>query len=283
MLLFKAFEQNRVNTFNAIVINYWTCVLMGLIVLQGNIELPNALPIWEQTWIGFALFLGAIFIGGFYLIALTTQQNGVTTATIASKMSLVLPVIAAVFLYNDSIGWSKIVGIILAISAIFLTAIKQKTTQNTSENTPLNTSFNYALVILPVSIFFIGGTIEIILKYVQEYYTSSDAENAVFTMSLFGIAAIIGTIVLVLKRRIMPLKDAIAGLILGIPNYFSIYFLLLALQYAGWESSVVFPVNNIGIVSLSAVGALVIFGEQLQRINVLGLCCAVLAIILMTL
>ncbi len=273
MLLFKAFERYDINLFAAIVVNYWVCVATGLLSSPKVVSLLNN-DLTAKAWPLWAIALGFIFISGFFLIGKTTQLNGVTVATIASKTSMVLPVMAAVYLYGDSITFWKISGVILALVAIFLTSSKSGEEASTS-------STKGASLILPFSIFLIGGIIEIILNYNQQYYLNSELENALFTIFIFAMAAIIGSIVLLVRRLSMTRKDVLAGILLGIPNYGSILFLLAALDKSGLESSVFFTVLNMGIVLTAAAGSMLLFKERLSPINFLGIGAAIAAICLM--
>jgi uncharacterized membrane protein len=78
-------------------------------------------------------------------------------------------------------------------------------------------------------------------------------------------------------------KNIIAGIFLGIPNYFSIYFLFKALNFYLNNSAAVFPINNVGIVVASTLFAVLIFSEKLNRKNVIGFVLAIISIILMSL
>jgi multidrug transporter EmrE-like cation transporter len=73
-------------------------------------------------------------------------------------------------------------------------------------------------------------------------------------------------------------KHLIAGVVIGIPNYFSIWCLVRFLKNSRWESSASFPVNNMGIVLFSSVVAWLLFKERLSKINWLGVALSLLAI-----
>ena len=75
-------------------------------------------------------------------------------------------------------------------------------------------------------------------------------------------------------------KNIIGGIILGIPNYISIVYLLKALGTDGIESSTAFTVNNVGIVVLSTLLGLFLFHERLSLKNWLGVFIAVLSVYL---
>ncbi|MEZ4885468.1 MAG: EamA family transporter [Chitinophagales bacterium] len=286
--MFKVFEVYRIDNFQAIVFNYLTCFAVGLLTVESNILGSS---FWQQPWFPFAVMLGFVFISTFQLIALTTQQNGVTVATIANKTTMVIPMTVAFFMYGDVVTLPKIVGILLAIAAIFLTAHKDKQEFSLEGIIPSNDANtlkskarnNYAYVLLPLSVFLAGGFIETVINYVQVHYLQENSANA-FSMFIFTTAAAIGLFFIVIQRFTQQKKlvgrNILGGIVLGIPNYGSIYFLIMALHSTGMESSRVFPLNNIGIVLLASLTAFVLFREKLTKMNILGVVCAVVAILL---
>lgn len=286
MLLFKAFKVHRIDNFQAIVFNYITCFCVGLLTVDSSILSTN---FWETTWFQFAVFLGCIFIASFQLIALTTQRNGVTAATIANKTTMVLPVMVAFFLYNDEATIAKIIGIILAIIAVFLTSVKDTQEfgmegEEGSQQMSASNTINWSVFLLPLAVFLSGGFIEVVINYVQVHYLEEKSANA-FSMFIFTTAAAIGSVIIVFQtlteRKRLKLRNVLAGFLLGVPNYGSIYFLIMALHSSGLQSSVVFPLNNISIVVLTSFLAFGMYRERLSKMNILGVICAIVAILLM--
>ena len=98
---------------------------------------------------------------------------------------------------------------------------------------------------------------------------------------------LIGTIILFVKSLKkdfkFDFKSLLGGLILGVVNYGSIYFLLKALQFEGLESSSIFTVNNVAIVMLSTIVGLVLFKEHISKKNWIGIAIAIISILLVTL
>ena len=80
--------------------------------------------------------------------------------------------------------------------------------------------------------------------------------------------------------KIFEFKSIQAGILLGVPNYFSIYFLLKAIGSYSESSALVFGLNNIGIVILSTLLSMLIFKETLSRGNKIGIAMALLSIVL---
>ena len=272
-LIFRLFQNHKVPPFPTIVINYWVCIGVGVLVDPGILQLS---VIETSTgWLYMSAFLGVLFIGGFYLTHLTVANTGITAASIASKNAMVISISAAFFLYQDAVNPLKIVGIILAILAIVLASIRKK-----EEPALLGKVLFY-----PILLFLISGTIETALKYSQQRLMDA-AFHTHFTTYLFGTAAVLGALLLgaqgIINRPRLAGhnwgKILTGGILLGIPNFGSIYFLIRALDQPGWESSLVYPVINVAIVFMSAVSARLFFKERLSRVNILGIALAILAL-----
>ena len=187
-------------------------------------------------------------------------------------MSVVIPIIFGVILYNESLSVIKIIGIILAIIAVYLASVKEDLEKHEK-----------AGLLLPVILFLGSGAIDTILKYVEINYVAEN-EVSLFSGSLFGFAAFFGLIILLFKtikkREAFGVKNVIAGIVLGIPNYYSIVFLIKALQNKNLESSTLFTINNVGIVVVSTLIGLLLFKETFSLKNKIGIALAITGIIL---
>lgn len=280
LLIFKAFTFFKVRMFLVIVINYWVCVATGLIASGAGIN--ELISFIDKPWLPLTLLLGSSFIIGFNAINLTVKHIGVTAASVASKNAMVISATAAFFLYQDTVTWIKIAGILLAMAAIVLASIRKN-----GENG--NHPFRLKDLFLPFVVFVVSGFIETLLKYIQHFHLDPSEYNF-FLVFLFGMAGAVGTLMYFVQIGVKTVKkqkiyipgyrDLLAGVVLGVPNYGTIYFLIKALEQPNWESSVVYPVNNIGIVLLSALLAFIIFKEKLSRLNLIGIAIAVIAIIM---
>lgn len=271
-ILFKLFPKYGIDNLQAIVINYATAFTVGS--LSGNFSFQLT-EIPEKPWFSSVIVLGFLFISLFQLMAVVSQKFGVAAVSVAVKMSLVIPVVFAIIYYQDSIGVLKVIGVILALVAVYFATRK-----------PAATTGHPGLIWLPIILFIGSGFLDSFLKYNQQEIVPIE-EHSYFTSTIFFTAGIIGTFWLVFsaisRRTSAPKwKNLIAGIALGIPNYGSIYFLIKALNMHGFESSLIFPVNNVGVVALSVIIARILFNENLSRQNVLGVILAILSIALMT-
>jgi len=269
-VIFKLFQRFEVNTMQAIVINYFFACLVGFF---GFIQETDISLVPTKLWFPGTLILGALFIIVFNLAAITTQRSGLSVVAVATKMSVVIPVIFGVILYEESTGILKVTGIILALIAVYLSSIK------TREGIAIKTKN----LIFPVLVFLGSGIIDTMIKYLETSYVAKD-DVALFSTTIFAIAGTIGISILAGQAALGKLritgKNILGGIILGVPNYFSIYFLVLALRSEGFESSTVFTINNVAIVLVSTLLGIVLFKEHLLRKNWIGIILAIISILL---
>ena len=265
-LIFKVFGNKGIDNLQAIVVNYLTAATLGFFISPFSIS-----TLMEAGWLSIGAITGVLFLVMFNIVASTTQKMGVAIASIATKVSMVIPVIVAVVLYGDSMPVLKIVGIVLAIVAVVLSFWQTSNTQK----------INGKFMVLPAVLFLGTGAIDALIKHAQEKYLGVD-EFSHYISFLFLMAAITGLVGLFAKNAMyknkLHAKSLLAGIILGIPNYFAVYFLLKTFAHSGLQSSVVFPVNNIGIVLLSVLLAVSLFKEKLNMLNKIGVVLTVCSI-----
>lgn len=211
-------------------------------------------------------------------MALSFQKAGVALTIIIQKMSLIIPSAFAITLYGESLPLLKLLGMIAAIAAIVLVNLPERKTEGELHLSP-------DILILPILTFLLSGLIEIVLFYTQAS-GRLNGDDIQFTATSFGLAGIFGLAYsmkdLFLHKKWIRVKDIVAGIGLGLPNFLTI-FLLVYLLSDGWEGSVLFPLNNIGILICTALVGVLIFSERLKLNKVIGLITGALAILLISL
>ncbi len=267
-VLFRSFSTYRVDTFLAIVINYTAAALLGFFISD---EPLHFLSLLTESWIPNALILGGSFIGSFYLMAITAQRLGASVASVANKMAVIIPVMVAFWLYNDSITIQKVVGIVLALLGLFWATKKEKVEHLSQQ------------WILPLSLFLLSGLLDSFVKHTQQQHFTAGSSTGYFIPTLFATAALIGWGILIFnysKLRSIKKATLLGGLILGGVNYLSIVFIFKALAHENMESSVVFPINNMGVVLFTSLFSYFVFQERLSKLNFAGLAICLIAIAL---
>lgn len=277
LVLFKLFEKFGVNTWHAIIFNYYTATITGIAFSGKNFNFSGAI---HSGWFWVCFPLGILLISVFRLIALTTQKINVSTAAIANKMSVVIPVLFSIFALNESFGPGKISGIILALIALYFTSVS-------SHN---NSKSDIKLIYLPILVFAGSGLLDLIINAVNAFMIKDSNDSELFTTYSFAVAGFIGVFILLfqyrkhrktqIENKFFEWKSVLGGIVLGIPNYFSIFFILKSLESNVFSSSQLFPILNISNVLLAALSGRLLFGEKLMLKNYIGIILAVIAILL---
>lgn len=270
-LAFRSYSIFKMDNLQAIVVNYYVCVITGIIFV-GNPAILLSVD-FGASWSWFALFTGFLLMIGFYAASLTSQLLGVSVTSVASKMSMVFPIFFSLFfmkIESKSFSILNYTGMALAVISIYLSSVRKK-----SKGKPSVSKAN--LLLLPFIVFAVGGMIDICINY-SSYQLVTKENEEVFPIFLFACAAFVGTIFLFFQKKKFETKNIIGGIYLGIPNYFSLFFVFKALSVFQNNGAVFFPMYNVGVIILSSFAAIMLFQEKLLKINFLGLGLSVISL-----
>jgi multidrug transporter EmrE-like cation transporter len=271
-VIFKLFSRYKIQTLYAIITNYFTASFLATFFYDGPINYSE-LP--AKPWFLGTVLLGVLFIVVFNITAKTSQNLGVSVASVAAKMSLVIPVMMGVLLYGETLGTLKITGIVLALAAVYFASIKNRTITVKVET-----------LILPLLLFMGSGMVDAGIKFLQTTDMAT-ADFPLFSSSVFGAAGTTGIVFILIRSARHPLKlnlkNLIAGIVLGSFNYFTIHFLLMALENKALNSASIFTIINVGTVLFSTLMGILLFREHLSMKNWAGLGLAVISIVLVAL
>jgi len=269
VIIFKLYGIWGIRSRDAIVVNYFVAGTLSL--LANSSDGTTFLEGPTQPWFIYALIMGFLFITIFNVMAISANVIGVSVTSVANKMSLVIPVVYAIFFLNDSIGLVKVFGLILAVIGVYLTSKSDKK----------STTKVKGAVMLPLIVFIGSGIIDTLFKF-NEINTIGQYGLNAFLAWIFYTAFVLGVLQIIYAKvknnENFQLKAIWGGLLLGVPNVASGYYLVKTLSVEGFESSVVFPVNNMAIVSISAIVGIWFFKEKMSRANFSGIIICLLAI-----
>ena len=270
-LLFRAFDDLRVNLFWAIPANYFVCIVVGgFFVPPQHASVPIA-----QPWFVFAILQGIVLAVNFYLLAYTAQRAGVSVAVLASRLSVAIPAVLAFILYGDALNAMKIVGLATALSSLYLC---------TGTGPRFGVRPLWLRRVLPVLVFVMFGCHFTLLKFTQARYLDSSSNHLYVTIAfLFAFVTSVAAVLVKIRAGKIAIRarDFVAGGTLGLINYGAIYFLVKVLSLEGWQSSQVFPVYSVGVVAVSSLLAMMLFNERLSRLKTVGLLIGLVAIALL--
>jgi len=270
-ILFRLFPKYGVNNLHAIIVNYFTCFLVGS-GIHGSLTFTTETI--AESWFPYALFLSLTFIIFFNVNAYTLQKVGMIITSVFQKLSLIAPVILGLIFFSEVVANLKIFAIILTLFAIVLINYTDKTDAVMVEKMK---QYWY----WPLLVFFGSGLIESTLFYAQET-GKINAAGLEFTSNLFLMAGCWGLLFMLVRRKwSVTRNDLIGGVLIGIPNFFTIYLIMKGLE-VGWEGSVLFPLNNVGTIFLTAIVGIFFFSEKLNLLNKLGLLLALISVVLIS-
>ncbi len=269
-ITFKVTERFKTNLVKLITVNYLVGAILGFSFNHYPIPI---IKIFTSAWLPFALIIGLSFILMFFLIGYSTRVSGVAVTTIAGKLSMVIPILFSIMYFSEKTSILKTSGLILATIAVFLTSYK-----------PVDKTKNLLLFFLPVAIFVGSGVTDSIVKYSQNYFVPNSM-SLLFSAVVFLTALIFGLTYITLSpksiSKSISVSELIGGTILGIANFGSLYFFILALNSSKLDSSIVFGLNNICIVLFSILIGTMLFKEKLTKINFAGVFMAIAAILIL--
>jgi hypothetical protein len=271
-ILFRWFSLLKINIFQTIVWNYVVCSITG-ILHQMNI-LSMSLYSKHVDTIIWASIMGCGFLPCFFLIGTSTRLAGITATTMANKLSMIIPVSFAILIGLANFSLLQGVAIGLGIASILII------TQGKSDSSQTGTAYRF----LPWLVFVTGGLLDLALMYLNERVVTAES-TGLFSIHVFVAAALCGLITLgtliSLKKITFESKAILSGILLGIPNYFSVYFLLKTLDYYQHDGSFVFPALNLSVILLSALTSITLFREKLSFVILSGLLIASVSILLL--
>lgn len=270
LITFRYFEQFKINSFNAIVLNYFTAAILGFLLVnkEGNFQDSGV-----NDWFMMAVIIGVMLAVMFNIVSATTRKAGLTIASVSAKMSVVIPMIFSILYYHETTSFLKIAGIILAPAAVLLTVIK-------NDIHPGLKKYFW----LPAIMFLGVGITDATIKLTQQDFLK-EGNVFLFSAYLFVISFSVSFFTkLIIKSKYgkeTSGKDIVGGIILGLFNFGSLFFFIQALRHSGLDSSLVFAINSIGIVLLSVMAGIVLFKEKLSPVNWVGIALAIVLLIIL--
>lgn len=254
-ILLKFCRAKGFDAFQMIAWNYAVASILSFLWFKpdlAHISIANT-PWWLIILLG--ITLPTIFL----CLSKSLQATGILKTEIAQRLSVVLSLLAAYFLFQEQFNQLKIIGIILGIAAVLCvlfsnTATSKSILSNTGNFYLLSVWIGYALV-------------DILLKYT----TSLGLQFPVTLNLMFICAFLISITYLLIKKVNWTTSNLLAGLLLGCLNFANIALYVKAHILLKDSPAIVFAGMNILVVLLGVVAGLLIFKEKLKGLTMLGL------------
>ncbi|MBE5779983.1 MAG: hypothetical protein E7331_11720 [Clostridiales bacterium] len=247
-----------------LAVNYVMCCLLAWAFSGGMEIFPR------QEGLSTTLLLGVVngflYLAGFVMLQWNISRNGVVLPSTFMKLGVVVPTLMAILVFREQPRLTQAAGLLLAVAAIFVI-------QGAGEKRRAGGVSIGGLLLLLLT----GGSADAMSKVFEEVGPQRLKDQ--FLLYTFAVALILCVVLVVVKKQRFGWKDVAFGLLIGIPNYFSARFLLLAL--GGVPAMIVYPSFSVGTIVLVALAGVLLFREKLNRRKIIGLLLILAALVLL--
>lgn len=288
-IFLKIANRKNIHIGQAVLINYVTATALCLWLFSPALD--SLLNQTATSWV-ILILLGILLPSVFLIMANAVHFAGIVLSDTAQRLSLILPIIAAFLVFGETISGQKLIGVALALIALFCLIFKPKKTGNqihhankadkseTAKNNIngfLESHQTTAITLCLLGVWFGYGFIDILFKQMSRL-----GANFISTLLLsFVLAGILLFIYLLSKKTVWQLRSLISGILLGLLNFSNIYFYIRAHQTYPDNPTLVFAAMNIGVISIGTLVGAGFFREKLSWINASGIAIAIAAIIVL--
>lgn len=249
-------------------------ILIGLVKEQSFYsELRLLLSGVPYTFTAYGSVLWGLLIGGisglFFFLSFiyyqkSVRENGVGISGTFAKLGILIPMIFSIVLWREFPSTFQWIGIVLSLVSILIVNLSPKNLEK----------FDIKPTIILLFIF--GGMAEFSNKIYQQYALNQYKD--IFLFAIFFVAFVISMFFTLKDTSRINKRDILTGLVVGIPNLFSSFFLILSLDTL--KASVAFPIYSAGSIVLINMGGLLIFKEKVSNKNKLAIGLIIIGLIL---
>ncbi|MBI4634386.1 MAG: hypothetical protein HY742_10900 [Deltaproteobacteria bacterium] len=242
-------------------VNYWTATAASLFLWVAG---PHPVVSWGEAFLG--VVAGAALGSAFYFLNSAIKLAGVGVAQSVGRLSVAIPVLASIVIWDEQPGLARGIGFALALVAIpMLTQGRGMVGLERNKWKPLVLFGSFVTI----------GIVGVAMKSFSR--TLAAGEPAFLTLMFFTAAIGAQTVVLAKPGR-LRVSDMLLGGALGLTNVISNYGIIHAL--ATLPGTVVFPTVSAGAIVLTSVCAAIIWKERYTGTAILGMVIASIALVL---
>lgn len=254
----EAHVKNQMGMFMS---NYLICMVLSFLFMNRETSF------WGESagvTLGISVISGVLFLGGFIFLKYNMKHNGIVLASTFMKLGVLIPTLMAITVFHEKPKWTQLLGIGIAIAAIVLINFEKDALQKGNKKL-------WLLVLLLVS--GLGDSMANVFEQ------SGNGGKDGYLLLTFLTAFLLTIMLAFFEKKTICREDLLYGMLIGIPNYFSARFLLLAL--GSLPAVLVYPTCNVGTIILVTLAGVLVFREPLEKKKACALGMILLALILL--
>lgn len=252
-LYLRVIEHKDQDRTIVIASNYLVAGILSCVLLENT---NFSVPVFT-----FGIFMGLFFFIGFVVFSHAIKSKGVAASVTIGRLSLALPVSLSILLWNEQPMPADIAALVLIFFIILSWEGK------TGKISPIL-----------LALFLLFGLMDSGMKFFKLHFAAID--DGFFLVIVFFSSLAWSWFYIIASQRKVSKKDVISGMLLGVPNFFSSFFLLKALGHI--PAYVVFPFLNVGMIIFSALAGFIVFKETLDKKKVMLLILGTIAVLILT-
>jgi len=247
--------------YGMLTMNYVACSLLA--ALHAGFRI---LPIDEGLTItlGLGAFTGLVYLVAFVLMQSNVEKNGVVLSSVFMKLGLLVPMLVSILFFGEMPGALQILGFVLAIAAIVMINWK-------SGGSGASSGLSLILLLLA------GGSADCMSKVFEELGPAAMANQFLFFTFFFAFA--LCRDLMLRKGQRIGKSEIIYGCLIGLPNFYSSKFILLALERL--DAVIVYPSFSVGTLLVVTLTGVLFFREKLRGLQWLAVAIILVSLILL--
>ena len=237
-----------------LAVNYMVCSLCALLCCSAiGFDVPS---------FACGALMGVLLVAGLILLQYNIHRHGVIVSSLYTRLGVIVPILFSIVLFDERPAVIQLLGIALAIvSIIFLNSRKGEK------------GIGWSLILLLAA----NGTCDAMNKVYEA--AGSPVYSGQFLMIAFVCAMLLSLFMLLTGNGRIGKREALAGVMLGIPNYFSSRFLLYSLQTL--DAIIVYPMYSVLTVIVITLLGMGIWHQRITKRTALGMLLILLSVAFM--
>lgn len=261
-ILMRLSETKIKNNIAMLVMNYLMCSLLA----AGYAGAGSLVDLGPQLHLtaGMGVFNGVLYLVSFLLLQWNVRKNGVVLSSTFMKLGLLVTMVVSVVFYREIPDGGQLTGFALAVAAIVLINYRKEKTA---------AGYKPGLIWLLLC----GGMADAMSKIFEESGVPGMGDPFLF-FTFFAALGLCAALML-LQGQQVGRWEALFGLLIGIPNFFSSKFLLRSL--AEVPAVIAYPVYSVAGILVVTLAGVLLFKERLEKRQwaALGMILAALALL----
>ena len=233
------------NNLTMLTAGYFSCTVIALFhTIRGGSDF-NFHEACSPVACG--IIAGILLLAGFIFLQINVRLNGVVLSGIFAKLGVLVPTVISVTFFGESPGILQVIGFIMALAAIVLI---------NSDQGKRKVNSGFCLIMLLLS----NGSADGMSKIYEELGYESMQDY--YLLISFAVALLLSLILVVYKKQGITQADIGFGLLLGVPNYYSMRFLVKALSDV--PAILAYPTYSVATIVVITVAGVIFFNEKLS-------------------